>query len=83
MKIHRIRVLENYTYYRKYIEKVLQLFGMQNAKPVSTLLISTLLAAHFKLSIVLSPQSKLYFHHSLPEKRSKCHTFLMLVQLEA
>jgi len=46
-------VLENYTYHRKkYIEKVLQRFGMQNVKPVSTPLV-----AHFKLSVALSPQS--------------------------
>ena len=38
---------------RSYIEKVLERFGMQNAKPVSTPL-----ASHFRLSAQHSPQSK-------------------------
>ncbi|KAG8640816.1 hypothetical protein MANES_13G085878v8 [Manihot esculenta] len=38
---------------KSYIEKVLEGFGMKNAKPVSTLL-----GAHFILSVALSPQSK-------------------------
>ena len=38
---------------KMYIEKVLHRFNMQNAKPVSTPL-----AAHFRLSIALSPQSQ-------------------------
>lgn len=37
---------------KKYIEKVFEHFGMKNAKPVSTPL-----AAHFRLSATLSPQS--------------------------
>ncbi|KAF3666694.1 hypothetical protein FXO37_10397 [Capsicum annuum] len=37
---------------KRYIEKVLHRFNMQNAKPVSTLL-----AAHFKLSAMLSPKT--------------------------
>ena len=36
-----------------YIEKVLHRFNMQNAKPISTPI-----AAHFRLSSALSPQSK-------------------------
>jgi len=52
IEIHGIRMLENYTYHRKkYIEKVLQRFGMQNAKPMSTPL-----ATRFKLSAALSSQ---------------------------
>ena len=38
---------------KMYIEKVLHRFNMQNVKPVSTPL-----AAHFRLSIALSPQSQ-------------------------
>ena len=38
---------------KNYIEKVLERFGMQGLKPVSTLLV-----AHFKLSSALSPQTK-------------------------
>ncbi|KAF3626835.1 putative ribonuclease H protein-like [Capsicum annuum] len=38
---------------KKYLEKVLERFGMKEAKPVSTLL-----AAHFKLSAAQSPQSE-------------------------
>ena len=38
---------------KRYIEKVLERFGMQDAKPVGTPL-----AAHFKLSKSLSPQSE-------------------------
>ena len=37
---------------KRYIEKVLYRFNMQNAKPISILL-----AAHFRLSFALSPQS--------------------------
>ena len=50
---------------------MLERFGMQGLKPVSTLLV-----AHFKLSSALSPQTK--------EKReSTCHMFLMLMKLGA
>jgi len=53
MEIHRDRSAGKlYLSQKKYIEKVLQWFGMQNVKPVSTPL-----AAHFKLSSALSPQS--------------------------
>ncbi|XP_019418558.1 PREDICTED: uncharacterized protein LOC109329342, partial [Lupinus angustifolius] len=38
---------------KKYIEKVLERFGMQNAKPVTTPL-----ASHFKLSMALCPQTE-------------------------
>ncbi|KAI6687393.1 hypothetical protein NL676_024221 [Syzygium grande] len=38
---------------RSYIKKVLERFGVQNAKPVSTLL-----ASHFRLSALYSPQSE-------------------------
>ena len=38
---------------KKYLEKVLERFGMKEAKPVSTPL-----AAHFKLSAAQSPQSE-------------------------
>ena len=41
-----------YISHKEYIKKVLHRFNMQNAKPVSTLL-----ATHFRLSFVLSPQS--------------------------
>lgn len=54
MEIHRDRkpstlILSQ----KKYIEKVLDRFGMQNAKPITTLL-----AAHFKLSAILLPQTE-------------------------
>ena len=39
---------------RRYIEKVLEKFGMQNSKPVSTPL-----ASHFRLSAIQSPQSEI------------------------
>ncbi|KAL6322036.1 hypothetical protein AAG906_003179 [Vitis piasezkii] len=39
--------------FKKYIEKVLQYFGMQGSKPVSTPLVS-----YFKLSSALSPQTE-------------------------
>jgi hypothetical protein len=38
---------------KNFIEKVLERFGMKNAKTISTPL-----AVHFKLSVVLSPQSE-------------------------
>lgn len=38
---------------KRYIEKVLHRFNMQNSKPVSTPL-----AAHFKLSATLSPKTE-------------------------
>ena len=57
-KILGMEILRNrkasklYLSQKGYIEKVLYRFNMQNAKPVSTLL-----AAHFRLSSALSPQS--------------------------
>ena len=51
MEIHRDRKIGKlYLSQKKYIKKVLKRFGMQRSKQVSTLL-----AAHFKLSNVLSP----------------------------
>ncbi|KAL6321549.1 hypothetical protein AAG906_021744 [Vitis piasezkii] len=51
MEIHRDRkVWKLYLSWKKYIEKVLERFGMQGSK-----LVSTPLAAHFKLSSALSP----------------------------
>ena len=54
MEIHRDqKVGKLYLSQKNYIEKVLERFGMQGLKPVSTLLV-----AHFKLSNALSPQTK-------------------------
>ena len=53
MKIERDRKGGKlYLTQKSYIEKVLERFGMKNAKPVSTPF-----AAHFKLSASLSPKS--------------------------
>ena len=53
MEIHRDRsVGKLYLSQKNYIEKVLERFGMQNAKPVNTPL-----AAHFRLSAEMSPQN--------------------------
>lgn len=54
MEIHRNRkVGKLYLSQKTYIEKVLECFGMQNSKPVSTSL-----AAHFRLLAALAPQTK-------------------------
>ncbi|RVW44318.1 Retrovirus-related Pol polyprotein from transposon TNT 1-94 [Vitis vinifera] len=54
MEIHRDqKVGKLYLSQKNYIEKVLERFGMQGLKPVSTPLV-----AHFKLSSALSPQTK-------------------------
>jgi hypothetical protein len=54
VEIHRERKAGKlYLSQKKYIEKLLECFGMQNSKPVSTLF-----AAHFKLSATLAPQSE-------------------------
>ena len=51
METHKDRkVWKLYLSWKKYIEKVLECFGMQRSK-----LVSTPLAAHFKLSSALSP----------------------------
>ena len=53
MKIHRnIQEGELFLSQKKYIEKVLERFGMLDAKPVKSPL-----AAHFRLSADLSPQT--------------------------
>lgn len=54
LEIHWDKKAANlYLLQKKYVEKVLERFGMKNYKPVSTPL-----AAHFRLSIALSLQSK-------------------------
>ena len=54
IKIHRDRkTWKLYLSKKKYIEKVLECFGMQGSK-----LVSIPLAAHFKLYNVLSPQTE-------------------------
>jgi hypothetical protein len=54
MEIHRDRKAGKlYLSQKKYIEKVLERFGMHNSKPVSTPL-----GAHFRLSAALAPQSE-------------------------
>ena len=61
MEIHRNRQEGKLFLYQKYIEKVLERFGMLDAKPVKTPL-----AAHFQLSADLSPQSdeeEMYMSH--------------------
>ena len=54
MEIHRDRNAGKlYLSQRKYIEKVLERFGMQNTKPMSTLLV-----AHFRLSAAMKKRNK-------------------------
>ena len=54
MEINRYREANKlYLSQKKYIEKVLEHFGMQGSK-----LVSTSLVAHFKLSSALSPQMR-------------------------
>jgi hypothetical protein len=54
MEIHRDRKAGKlYLSQKKYIEKILEHFGMQNSKSVSTPL-----ATHFRLSTALAPQSE-------------------------
>ena len=54
MEIHRDKEAEKlYLSQKNYFERVLEHFGMQDAKPVSTPLTS-----HFKLSAKLSPQTE-------------------------
>ena len=51
MEIHRDRsVGKLYLSQKKYIHKVMEHFGMQNAKPVNTPL-----ATHFRLLVAMSP----------------------------
>ena len=53
MEIHRDQsVAKLYLSQKKYIDKVLERFGMQNAKPVSTPLV-----AYFRLLASMSPQN--------------------------
>ncbi|KAL6325986.1 hypothetical protein AAG906_038478 [Vitis piasezkii] len=61
MKIHRDRKIGKlYLSQKKYIEKVLERFGMQGSK-----LVSTPLVAHFKLLML--------YHHRLKKRRSTFH----------
>lgn len=63
IKISRIKKARRlYLFHKNYLEKVLELFRMQNTKPVTTPL-----DAHFKLSVELSPQTRDEKYMSLTE----------------